>query len=59
MSGSCHIYPQIKTEFRRIYKELQEMKKVVEKEVELTVTGTEIYKMLENKKIMDKWLNKY
>lgn len=35
------------------------MKEIVEKEIELTVNGTEIGKMLENKKTMDKWLNKY
>ena len=39
MSGSCHMYPQIKAEFRRIYKELREMKEIVEKEIELTING--------------------
>lgn len=35
------------------------MKQIVEKEIELTINGVEIGKMLENKKTMDKWLNKY
>lgn len=35
------------------------MKEIVEKEIELTINGLEIGKMLENKKTMDKWLNKY
>lgn len=33
------MYPQIKAEFRRIYKELREMKEFVEKEIELTING--------------------
>ena len=59
MSGSCYLYPQIKSEFRRIYKELIEGRESIEKEVELTVNGSEIPKLLENKKTMDKWINKY
>lgn len=29
ISGSCHLFPQIKAEFRRIYKDIQEMKEMV------------------------------
>lgn len=35
------------------------MREIVEKEIEVTVNGTEVGKMLQNKKMMDKWLNKY
>lgn len=35
------------------------MKEIVEREVELTVTGVEVGKMLDNRKMMEKWLNKY